>query len=204
MPRRVILASSSPRRRELLSQAGIKFSTKAPGIDEDMRQKGTAAKLVKNLALQKGMAVATGYRNAVIIAADTVIAFGGKRWSKPESKKEARMMLTALSGKQHDVWTGFCIIDTRSGARVVRAVRTRVTFRRLGKRDIDRYLAAGHYDGAGSYQMQLGGNVLTAHISGDYNNIIGLPLAAVLEQLARFGVQQREPKRGVVKGLRSV
>ena len=101
------------------------------------------------------------------------------------------MMLRTLSGKAHDVWTGFCIIDTKKGKKVVRAVRARVTFRSLTPKEISRYIATGEpMDGAGGYKIQESGGFLISEIRGDYNNIIGLPLEAVLEELKKLGIKQ--------------
>lgn len=161
-----------------------------PGVDEDMTQRVSPKKLVQNLALAKAAAVALRHKDAIVIAADTVAALGSRRWSKPESKKEASMILRALSGKTHDVWTGFAIIDTKTGARIVRAVKTRVTFRSLTSKEIQMYVATGEpMDGAGGYKMQGAGGFVIASIHGDYNNILGMPLPAVLVALKQFGVR---------------
>ena len=187
--RKIILASSSPRRREILARTGLKFLIDPAGIEEDMKQKITPQKLVVNLAREKAQAVAIRHPNAVVLAADTVAASGGKAWSKPENIKEARMMLTYLSGKTHDVWTGFVIIDTKTGRRVERAVRARHTLRKLTSRDIETYLARKEsLGGAGAYSMQETGTDLSERIVGDYNTIVGFPLAEVLKELKKFGV----------------
>jgi len=187
--KKLVLASSSPRRRELLEAVGLTFVVDPADIHEDMTRKLPARELVKKLAEEKAEAVAARHPDAIVLGADTVVSLGKNSWSKPESKKEARMMLGSLSGKTHEIWTGFCIIDTQKKKRTVRAVKTRVTFRALSQADIDRYIATGEYDGAGSYQLQRGGNVLTAKINGDYNNIVGLPLDAVLGELKKFEIR---------------
>ncbi len=167
----------------------MQFVIDPANIPEDMAMKLPAKDLVQKLALEKAQAVALRHPGAIVIGADTVVSIGKHRWSKPENIREARMMLSTLSGRSHDIWTGFCIIDTSKGKRVLRAIKTRVTFRDLSKKEIDAYIATGEYDGAGSYQLQRGGNVLTAKIDGDYNNIIGLPLTAVLSELKKLGVR---------------
>jgi septum formation protein len=185
--RKIILASGSPRRREILESAGIKFVVEVSNFEEDMEQSIAPEELVKQLALGKAAAVATNHKNAIVIAADTVVAIGRKIWSKPETKPRAKMMLRALSGKSHDIWTGFCIIDTKSGKKIVRAEKTKLYFRKLSNREIDAYLAKGEsLDVAGGYAFQITGSILSEKIEGDYNNIIGLPLAAVLKELKRF------------------
>ena len=188
--RKVILASTSPRRRELLQRAGLTFSVEAPGVDEDMSQRVSPQQLVKNLALYKADAVAARHPDAIVIAADTVVAFGNARWSKPVSNKEARMMLRALSGRSHDVWTGFAILDPKRGKKIIRAIKTRLTIRKLSSGEIERYIATGEpLDGAGGYKMQGMGGFILQRIVGDYNNVLGLPLGAVLLELKKLGIR---------------
>ena len=190
MQRKMVLASSSPRRRELLSQAGFSFKIDPPGIGEDMKRKLSPRLLVQELAFEKASAVAIRHTNALVIGADTVVSLGNKTWSKPESAKEARLMLSTLQGKTHDVWTGFCIIDTGSGKRVLRAVKTRVTMRALSPKEIERHIQSGEaLSGAGGYMIQKGGAALIERVSGDYTNIIGLPIPSFLKALTLFGAQ---------------
>ena len=190
MNRHIVLASSSPRRRELLEAAGLRFTVDPANILEDMEGRHSAPELVKKLAFEKAAAVAIRHPGAIIIGADTVVAIGRHRWSKPESKREARMMLRALSGKTHLVWTGFCIIDTTSGKRVLKAVSSKITLLPLSSGAIDRQIASGEaFEGAGGYMIQKRGAAFIARVDGDYTNIIGLPLGAVLKELSKFGVK---------------
>jgi septum formation protein len=187
--RSIVLASGSPRRRELLEAAGLRCVIDPPNVEEDMGNSMSPRELVKKLALKKAAAVALRHKNAIIIGADTVVAIGRKKWSKPENLRQAAMMLHALNGKTHDVWTAFCIIDTASGKRVVRADKASVTFRKLSRRAIAAYLKTGEpLDAAGGYKIQETGNILISDIRGDYNTIIGLPLALLFSELRRFGV----------------
>lgn len=154
-----------------------------------MDRKLSARELVLELSLEKALAVAPRHPNAIIIAADTVASLGRYIRSKPETKKEAREMLGKLSGKTHQVWTGYCVIDTGSGKRARAAVRTLVRMRALTEKEIEWYVDTGEaVGGAGGYKMQGRGHALIASINGDYNNIIGLPLASLLKTLKRFGV----------------
>lgn len=188
--RRIILASGSSRRRELLEAAGLTFTVDPANISEDMSGRHSAPELVKKLAFEKAAAVAVRHPGAIIIGADTVVAIGKYRWSKPESKKEARMMLRTLSGKTHRVWTGFCIIDTKSGKRIVKAVSSKITLLPLSPKTIERHIATGEaLQGAGGYMIQKGGAALIAKVNGDYSNIIGLPLVTVLSELKKFGAR---------------
>ncbi len=188
--RKIVLASSSPRRRELLESVGLKFVIDPAGIDEYMPKQSVPSRLVKRLALEKALAVVARHPDAIVIAADTIVAIGPHRWSKPENKREARMMVRTLSGKSHAVWTGFCIIDTVTAKRVVKAMKTRVILRRLSEKEITAYVATGEpMDAAGGYKIQEKGVALVAELHGDPNTVIGLPLAAVLRELGKFGVR---------------
>ena len=188
--RKIVLASSSPRRRELLERAGISFVIDPANIPEDMTHQMPAQDLVKKLALEKARAVALRHPDSIVIGADTIVSIGKYNWSKPESVREARMMLEKLSGKTHQVWTGFAIIDTKKGKRLTRAVSTAVTLLPFKKREIDRHIKSVEaLGGAGGYMIQKGGAALIKKIDGDYTNIIGLPLARVLNELRKLGVK---------------
>ncbi len=191
MSRTIILASTSPRRRELLERACVKFTVESPQVEEDMSQKVSPQQLVKNLAFAKASAVAARHKDAIVIGADTVVALGNKRWSKPESEKEARMMLRTLSGKQHEIWTGFCILDTKIKKRVLKAVRATLQMRKLTSAEIEGYIKTGEpMDGAGGYKIQGAGGFLADFISGDYSSVLGLPLSDVLAALQKFGIRR--------------
>jgi len=137
-------------------------------IYEDMGRKLKPAELVKRLALEKATAIALRHTDALIIGADTVVALGAHVWSKPENKKEAHKMLRTLSGKTHDIWTGFCILDTANGKRSAKAVRSRIAMRELSDKEIARYVATGEsLAGAGGYKLQARGHVLVSKLSGD-------------------------------------
>lgn len=188
--RKLVLASSSPRRKELLERAGLTFIVDAANIEEDMTRKLAPDRLVKKLAFEKASFVALRHPNAIVIGADTIVSIGRNRWSKPANLRQAKMMLRALNGKTHVVWTGFCIIDTTSGKRAIKSVKTNLTLRKLTKKEIARYLETGEpLDGAGGYKLQEKGQALMARIDGDYNNILGLPLSVVLDELKKMGVR---------------
>lgn len=189
---RIILASSSPRRIELLTQLGLKFETRSPDVDEKQLRGEKPRALVARLALGKAEAVdgALSLGARLVIAADTiVVAPGGKRvLGKPRDRSEAARMLRAISGKTHVVLTGYCLLATevrgRSGRQqsVVRVVRSEVRIRKLSGLDIKAYLATGEsMDKAGAYAAQGHGAALIEEIRGSYTNVVGLPVA----QLAR-------------------
>ncbi|MFH0847631.1 MAG: Maf family protein [Chloroflexota bacterium] len=185
----IILASSSPRRKELLRRLGLKFRVAASDAPEipDLSLKPIA--LAKSLALGKARAVAPKYPGALIIAADTIGVLRGKVLGKPEDTEDARKMLSALSGKTHTVITGLAILDAATGKVLTQAIETKVTFRRLSKREVEAYVATCEpLDKAGAYAIQGRGALLIREIQGDYFNVMGLPLSALCQMLKRFGV----------------
>jgi septum formation protein len=187
--RRIILASSSPRRKELLSLTGLKFTVDAGDYEEEMTSSVSPRALARRLSRGKAEAVSFKYRNALIIAADTFIVFRRRLLGKPHTAEEAAKMLHALNGSVHSVITGFTILDTASGKMRSRSVETRVCFRKLPPSEILAYVRTGEpLDKAGGYAIQGLGSLLVRGIEGDYYNVIGLPLAALAEALKDFGV----------------
>ncbi|TAN40979.1 MAG: septum formation inhibitor Maf [Nitrospirae bacterium] len=187
--RKIILASGSPRRRELLGLTGLKFRVALSDYEEDMTLPLPPQRLAKFLSCEKAAAVAGGYKNALVIAADTFILFNRSILGKPHTPREAARMLTLLSGRVHTVITGYTILDSSDGRRVTRAVSTKVYFRELTRREIDSYVATGEpLDKAGAYAIQGRGSLFIKKISGDYFNVIGLPLCSLTEDLKTFGI----------------
>ncbi len=185
----IILASASPRRREILEKAGLKFQVDASDYEEEMVSDLTPHQLARFLSREKAEAVARKYKNALIIAADTFIVFKGKIFGKPLTGTEAKRMLKTLSGKSHSVITGFTIMDTDGNKRLSRSVETRVYFKKMTMREIESYVKSGEpLDKAGAYAIQGLGAVIVKKIEGDYFNVMGLPLNALMESLKRFGV----------------
>ena len=133
--RRLILASGSPRRRELLGKMGFAFEICTPDVDEHVP--GHASDIVRTLALRKGHAAAKNYSNGVIIASDTLVSLDGAPLGKPEDEADARRMLKALSGREHEVYSGVCLIDAATGREEVQVDRTGVWFRELSDAEID-------------------------------------------------------------------
>jgi septum formation protein len=187
--KKIILASSSPRRKELLSLTGLKFTVDSGDFEEKMTSSIPPRALARRLSRGKAETVALKYRNALVIAADTFIVFRGKLLGKPHTRKEAVKMLRTLNGKMHSVITGFTILDTASGKKTSRSVETRVHFRKLTAPEILAYARTGEpLDKAGGYAIQGLGSLLISGIEGDYFNVIGLPLAALAAALRDFGV----------------
>ena len=185
----VILASQSPRRRQLLGQMGFTDFKICPARGEEVAAPGlTPAQLVEVLSSQKAAEVAAAAEaDALIIAADTVVAVDGRVLGKPHSEEEAAEMLLSLSGREHTVYTG---VTLRRGSQIVtRHEATQVRFRSLTREEIDAYVATGEpMDKAGAYGIQERGALLVEGIRGDYFNVVGLPVCLVGQLLARFGV----------------
>lgn len=176
--REVILASQSPRRRELLGRFLDSFTVLTDDTEE-IRIAGEAPeKTVQRLAMEKVHHVAErAERDALVIGADTVVVLENKILGKPADEQEAAAMLSMLSGRCHSVLTGIAVLDTRSGDCAGDYVETKVRFRQLTKTDIDRYIASKEpMDKAGAYGIQELGALFVEGIDGDYFNVVGLPL----------------------------
>jgi len=180
--KKIILASKSPRRKELLEKCGIEFECMPMNIDESLNEGDTLEEKIRILSQRKASACLDAYPDAVVIGSDTIVTVDEKILGKPKNREEAKEMLRELSGRTHRVITGLCII---SSARTYTDVSvSEVTFAPLSEEEIDAYTESGECDDkAGSYAIQgLGGKFIT-HISGDYYAIMGLPLNLVYEEL---------------------
>lgn len=193
----IILASNSPRRRELLEQVGITgFQVISPDVDERVEPGLSPAGMVEELSLRKARAAAdkTG-PDGLIIAADTVVALDGAVLGKPRDEADAFAMLSALSGREHRVYTGVSVL--RGDRAVTEHEETAVCFRALAPGEIWGYIATGEpMDKAGAYGIQGIGALLVSGIRGDYCNVVGLPVFRLGRMLARFGV---EPLAGAAR-----
>ena len=184
---RFILASASPRRKELLQKAGYTFEIVVSDADESLPAGITPDKAVRRNAARKAQAVAETNPGAVVLGCDTVVAIDGEILGKPGDEAEAKRMLRRLSGNTHTVYSGVCITDGKK--ETVFAVATDVTFYSLSARTIDAYVATKEpMDKAGAYGIQGLGCVLVREIAGDYSNVVGLPLSESARALAAFGV----------------
>jgi len=184
---RLVLASASPRRRELLGQLGLGFEVSAADIDETPRQGEAAEAYVSRLARDKARVVAARHPGAWVLAADTTVVLGSELLGKPRDAAEAREMLGRLSGRTHEVHTGVALAGPATEHSTV--VRTRVTFRPLSTGEIAWYVGTGEpLDKAGSYAIQGKGGFLVAAVEGSPTNVIGLPLGETLALLARAGI----------------
>lgn len=183
----MILASQSPRRRELLGQMGFSFTVRPAKGEELPHPELTPAQLVEELARQKALEVsAEAASDDVVVAADTVVAIDGKVLGKPHDKVHAAQMLSALSGREHTVYTGVAV--KRGETLLVEHEATQVRFRPLTEREIDLYIQTGEpMDKAGSYGIQGYGALLVEGIRGDYFNVVGLPICRLGRMLAQVG-----------------
>ena len=175
---RWILASQSPRRRELLSRLVADFEVIADDSEEILIPEEEPSVAVQRLAQEKAKNVSNKIKyNAIILAADTVVVLDGKILGKPKDKEDAFRMLTDLSGNTHQVFTGVAVLETASGRCETVAEMTKVRFRQLSEAEIQRYIASGEpMDKAGAYGIQQRGALLVEGIEGDYFNVVGLPL----------------------------
>ncbi|PYZ97337.1 septum formation inhibitor Maf [Alteribacter lacisalsi] len=184
---RLILASQSPRRKELLEQAHVPFQTISSDIEEWTDPALSPGELVVSLAEQKAEAVFRKHPENIVLGSDTVVAIGSEVLGKPADGDDARSMLRKLSGTSHSVYTGVAVIA--DGKRETFYEKSDVYFYPLTDEEIDAYIRSGEpFDKAGSYGIQGLGAVLVERISGDYFAIVGLPLARTVRVLKEFGV----------------
>ena len=179
---KIILASGSPRRRELLTQAGIEYTVE-PADVEEITNETLPAKVVEDLSRIKAMAVRKNHPGEIVLAADTVVAFDDKILGKPKDEDDAFNMLTSLSSRKHQVYTGVTIVYSDGTVKTFSEC-TDVTMYDNSPEQIRAYIASKEpMDKAGAYGIQGLGAVLVKEICGDYNNVVGLPLARVYREL---------------------
>lgn len=183
----MILASSSPRRRELLQQIGVRFSTAVADIDETPVAGEMPAVYVARLALEKARKVAEAHPQMVVLGSDTTVVCDGQILGKPENDADACRILRSLSGRAHQVMTAVALV--KDNQHKVHTVVTEVDFCPLSDEQIQAYVATGEpADKAGAYGIQGKGAVLVAAIHGSYSNVVGLPLTETAGLLREFGV----------------
>lgn len=181
----LVLASASPRRVQLLRQAGAKFTVVDPGPDRAWPGAAEPRHGVRALALDKARRVAARHEDGVVVGADTVVVARGVRLGKPANGREAAEMLGRLQGRTHEVWTGLAVIA--GGEQRTAAECTRVQFAKLTEAEIAAYVKSGEpLDKAGAYGIQGLGGIFVRRIEGDYSNVVGLPLARLRALLVEF------------------
>lgn len=182
---RLILASGSPRRRELLAKMGYDFEICVPDVDEHVS--GHARDIVAILSQRKARAAAAHYTEGTVIASDTLVSYQGTPLGKPENETDAARMLKMLSGNTHEVFTGVTLLDAASGRRMTRVVRTGVTFRSLSDAEIAAYIVTGEpMDKAGAYGIQGGAGRFVVKLDGSFENVMGFPVDDIRDMLINF------------------
>jgi septum formation protein len=186
---RLVLASASPRRIEIMRNAGIRFEAVASGIDERPPTRLGALRFVAWAAAAKAESVAARLPGATVIGADTEVVLKGRVFGKPRDAEQAVDFLHALSGRTHQVYTAIQIVDGRSGCRAQGISRTDVTMREVKPETITAYVATGEaQDKAGAYAIQGEGRRLVASIRGPYDNVVGMPMRLVMRLLGECGI----------------
>lgn len=184
-----ILASASPRRRQLLHQVGLHFRTVPSRLSESNRGGMEPRQHALYWAAAKAREVAQRHPEDWVLGADTIVVLDSEILGKPANPSDAVAMLSRLSGRSHLVMTGLCLILGQSGVEENKCVATKVSMRHLSTEDIQGYLATGEpMDKAGGYAIQGIGGCLVQHIEGSYSNVVGLPLCETVEILRRHGV----------------
>jgi len=186
-PARVILASGSPQRKEILERIGVKFEIRVSGVEEIVE--GDPSEVVLANALLKAREVAAEAPGALVIGCDTDVVLEGQVVGKPENETRAREYLARLSGRDHSVFSGLAILGPEEGRTRTGIAESTVRFRKLGEEEIDRYVASGEWQGrAGGYAIQGRGSALVAGVEGDIANVIGLPVGLLLDLAPEVGL----------------
>jgi septum formation protein len=187
--RPIVLASTSPRRIEILARSGIAFRAMAPGVDERPPAPLGALRYVAWAAAAKARAVARRTPGAIVVAADTEVVRDGRIYGKPGDRLQAAAFLRSLSGRRHQVYTAVHVIDGRSGCEAHGISRTDVTMRELSSRVIQAYVRTGEaQDKAGAYAIQGEGQRLVKSIRGPYDNVVGMPMRLLTRLLGECGI----------------
>jgi septum formation protein len=183
----VVLASESPRRRRLLRQVVPRFRVVPPGMNEERFRGPDPAAFALRAARAKARAVGEKYPDSLVIAADTLVSLGSRVFGKPRNRSEARAMLRALSGRRHRVTTAVVLYRAATGRMLDGRATSRVTFRKLSRADVERYLDRVDYlDKAGAYAIQESGEDLVARLDGDFDNVVGFPTGLVHRLMERW------------------
>ena len=184
---KIILASASPRRKELLTKIGLEFEVIPSNYDEKLSDDNFSYEKIETLALNKAKDVVSKVSEGIIIAADTVVVLDGKILGKPHSKQEAKEMITSLAGKTHEVITSIAMIDVQTYKILVKSTTTKVTFRKIEADEIERYIQTDEpYDKAGAYAAQGLAAVFVEKIDGCFNNVVGISVFEVHRMLKEF------------------
>ena len=201
MKYKIVLASSSPRRKELLGKTGIEFEVVIPYADESLTGDETPEEFALRISAEKASSVSRNLDNgSVVIGADTIVVVNGEILGKPSGKEEAAVMLQKISGKEHNVYTAFSIVEPKQKVLHSEIVRTGVSIKRLAAHEIEGYIKTGEpMDKAGAYGIQGIGAFMVRGIEGSYTNVVGLPVVELLEALKKLGIVEPVGKYGFGK-----
>ena len=182
----IILASASPRRKEILENTNVKFKIMSSMIEELTLDNESPCQMVMRLAFEKGMDVASRQKSDLIISADTIVVLDNNILGKPKDEIQAREMIKSLSGRSHQVITGISLINLDNNKKIIDYVISNVKFKSLSEQDINDYIATKEsLDKAGAYGIQGYGALLVDEIQGDYFNIVGLPISRLSDLLKK-------------------
>lgn len=188
--KKIILASTSPQRKELLSKLNIPFMIVAPKYEEDMTLNLPPIELAKTLSYGKAKSITDNYPDAIIISADSFVIFNNQPMGKPKSKQQAKEMLKQLSGKKHIIITGLTVIDTTRNIIISESNESTVYFRQLTNSEIDKYIKTKEpLDKAGAYAIQGLGSIFIEKFEGDFFGAVGLPLKRLCEILSELKIK---------------
>ena len=182
----IILASASPRRKEILENTNVKFKIMASSIEELRLEGESPCQMVMRLAFEKGIDIASRQKSDLVISADTIVVLDNTVLGKPKDEIEARKMITSLSGRTHQVITGISLINLDNNKKIIDYVISNVKFKNLSEEDINDYIRTKEsLDKAGAYGIQ-GYGALLVEIQGDYFNIVGLPISRLSDLLKKY------------------
>ncbi|NOY87261.1 MAG: septum formation inhibitor Maf [Deltaproteobacteria bacterium] len=189
--KKIVLASASPRRQELLALTGLKFEVVVPQISEKLRPEETPREHVERLAMEKAQGVAKDYPDDIVLGCDTVVILNGRKiLGKPRDKRDAKAMLRRLAGKEHTVLSAIAAVWINKDKKRVVTIETRVRMKQLEEWEIGWYLDSGEYkDKAGAYAIQGRGAIFVEGIVGSYTNVMGLPLMETVLLLRSYGIR---------------
>jgi len=189
--KKIILASASPRRKQILRKLGLKFRVMPSRIKENIGHRFSLIKL-KRLALEKALSAAKKFKSGIVIGADTVVVLKGKVYGKPKDLNGAKKMLGILSGTAQYVWTAVSVVDAATKKTAITTVRSKVVMKKLKPKEID-MLAAKNLDKAGAYAAQDDDRYIE-RIEGSFTNVVGFPVEALKQLLKKFGISTKARK----------
>ena len=190
---KIVLASGSPRRRELLAGLGLEFEVRASSIPEEKQSDESPRQYVERLATEKAAFVARNAADSIVIGADTVVVIDNLLLEKPKDRDAAGQMLRRLSGQWHEVLTGLCLIQTETSQSVSGIESTQVLFQSLSDQDIEWYVNTGEpFDKAGAYAIQGYGSLIVDQVKGNYFNVVGLPTNLLRSLAHKLGSEVRD------------